>query len=254
VSRSAWSVCAVGLFCLGAAIACGTPNTAEDPQSVTTAQPEIVDEADDKLHPLFDAQDLGLLDAADREKWQKPDQIMDALKVAEGSVVADLGAAGGWFTIQLARRVGQNGLVYAEDIQKVMLGAIRRRALRENLSSIVRTIHGTATDPKLPPSALDAAIIVDAYHEMDDPADPSQIVTLLKNVSRALKPQGCLGVVDFEPGEGGPGPGPQERVKPHTVISAADAAGLRLLKQEAVPPFQYLLVFGKASSPSRCAS
>jgi predicted methyltransferase len=76
----------------------------------------------------------------------------------------------------------------------------------------------------------------------------------LTNVSRALKPQGCLGVVDFEPGGGGPGPRPDERVKPETVIRAAEAAGLRLLKKEAVPPFQYLLVFGKASSPSRCAA
>src|ERR1700737_4273022 len=66
---------------------------------------------------LFQPQDLGLLEAPDREQWQKPDQIMDALGVAEGSVVAELGAAGGWFTLRLARRVGPNGLVYAEDIQ-----------------------------------------------------------------------------------------------------------------------------------------
>jgi predicted methyltransferase len=218
-----------------------------------TGTEETVDESQDRLHPrLFDPQDLGLLDAADRDKWQKPDQIMDALKIAEGSVVADLGAAGGWFTIRLARRVQQNGLVYAVDIQTVMLGAIRRRTQGENLSGIVRTIHGTETDPKLPAAALDAAIIVDAYHEME--VNPSQIVTLLTNVSRALKPQGCLGVVDFEPGGGGPGPRPDERVKPETVIAAAEAAGLRLLKKEAVPPFQYLLVFGKASSPSRCTA
>ena len=52
---------------------------------------------------LFAPQDLGLLEAPDREQWQKPDQIMDALGIAEGSVVAELGAGGGWFTLQLAR-------------------------------------------------------------------------------------------------------------------------------------------------------
>ena len=66
---------------------------------------------------LFQPQDLGLLEAPDRDQWQKPEQIMDALGIADGSVVADLGAGGGWFTLRLARRVGPNGLVYAEDIQ-----------------------------------------------------------------------------------------------------------------------------------------
>ena len=56
---------------------------------------------------LFAPQDLGLLEPPDREAWQKPDQVMDALHVAEGTTVADLGAGGGWFTMRLARRVGR---------------------------------------------------------------------------------------------------------------------------------------------------
>ena len=240
----------VMIVCLVSVSAC-TPTSHEavtQAAAITTA-PET--SADNRL---FRAQDLGLLDATDRDRWQKPDQIMDALKIAEGSVVADIGAAGGWFTIRLARRVEQNGRVYAVDIQAVMLEAIKRRVQRENLSRIVETIEGTETDPKLPAGALDAALIVDAYREMDDPAVPAQIVTLLKSINRSLKPQGCLGVVDFEQGGGGPGPGPQERVDPEVVTRAAAAAGLRLLKREAVPPFQFLLIFGKAASPSRCAA
>jgi predicted methyltransferase len=248
----AGSSCAIALLACVVFTGCRTAPAGE-PAPPATGTEQTVDESQDRLHRrLFDPQDLGLLDAADREKWQKPDQIMDALKIAEGSVVADLGAAGGWFTIRLARRVQQNGLVYGVDIQPLMLDAIRRRAQRENLSAIVRTIQGTETDPKLPPAALDAAIIVDAYNEMA--VDSSQIVTLLTNVSRSLKPQGCLGVVDFEPGGGGPGPRSDDRVNPETVTRAAEAAGLRLLRKEAVPPFQYLLIFGKDSSPSRCAA
>jgi predicted methyltransferase len=91
-----------------------------------------------------------------------------------------LGAGCGWFTIQLAHRVGSNGLVYAEDVQAPMLDAIRRRAQRENLTN-VRTVLGTANDPKLP-HGLDAAIIVDVYHEMACAAKPScdEPVALLK--------------------------------------------------------------------------
>lgn len=184
---------------------------------------------------LFPPQDLGLIQAPDREQWQKPDLIMDALLIAEGSVVADLGAGGGWFTVRLARRVGPNGLVYGEDIQPEMIEAIARRVQEEGLQNVT-TVLGTATDPRLP-SKVDAVLIVDVYHEMDDP------VTVLKNVRTSLKPQGRIGVVGYNPGGGGPGPAPEERVDPQTVIDDAEQAGLYLTRREPVPPFQFLLVF-----------
>lgn len=195
---------------------------------------------------LFEARDLGLLEAPDRDQWQKPDQIMDALGIADGSVVADLGAAGGWFTLRLARRIGPNGRVYAEDIQPLMIEAIAQRMQNENLSNVT-PILGTASDPRLP-SGLDAAIISDAYHEMDDPADPTLVVTLLKNVARSLKPQGRLGIVDWTPGNGGPGPAADQRVDPNTIIQAARAAGLQLISRDDIPPFVFLLVFGRAAN------
>ena len=192
---------------------------------------------------LFAAQDLGLLEAPDRDQWQKPDQIMDALGVADGSIVADLGAAGGWFTLQLARRVGPNGIVFAEDIQPQMLEAITRRMQNENLYNI-RPVLGTPSDPRLP-AGLDTALISDAYHEMDDPADHTLVITLLTHVARALKPTGRLGIVDYLPGGGGPGPAADQRVDPNAVIAAASAAGLRLIKREDFPPFIFVLVFGR---------
>src|SRR5687768_2800637 len=85
---------------------------------------------------LFPPEDLGVLEGPDRDAWQKPEQVMDALGVADGARVADLGAGGGWFTIRLARRVGPNGIVYAQDIQKEMLGSIERRVAREQLQNV----------------------------------------------------------------------------------------------------------------------
>lgn len=194
---------------------------------------------------LFPPQDLGLLEAPDRDEWNKPNQIMDALGIADGAVVADLGAGGGWFTVRLARRVGPNGLVYAEDIQPQMIDVINRRVENDNIDN-VRTVLGTPTDPRLPPG-IDAALIIDAYHEMEDPRRPEVIRTLLRNVAASLKPQGRLGVVDFLPGGGGPGPAAGDRVDPDAVIEAATTAGLRLQAREIVPPFQYVLVFARAS-------
>ena len=192
---------------------------------------------------LFPPLDLGLLEAPDRDQWQKPDQIMDALVIADGSVVADLGAGGGWFTMYLARRVGPNGRVYAEDIQRQMLEVIERRVDRERLTNVA-TVLGTPNDPRLP-TPVDAALIVDAYHEMQIP--PANAVTLLRSVARSLKPSGRIGIVDFIHGGGGPGPAPEDRVDPEAVIRDAAAAGLELIDRQVVQPFQFLLVFGKTT-------
>jgi ubiquinone/menaquinone biosynthesis C-methylase UbiE len=169
---------------------------------------------------------------------------MDALGIGDGSVVADLGAGSGWFTIRLARRVGPNGRVYAEDIQKQMIEVINRRLPRENLTN-VDVKQGEPADPKLPEGALDAVLIVDAYHEMEQP------VALLRNVARALKPRGRIGIVQFTMEGGGPGPPMEERVDPERVIREAQAAGLRLLTRPDFLRYQYMLVFGKPAAPGR---
>lgn len=186
---------------------------------------------------LFPPQDLGLLEGPDRDVWQKPDRIMDALGIADGSIVADLGAGGGWFTIRLARRVGPNGVVYAEDIRTQMLEATGRRVAREGLRN-VRTVLGAPDDPRLPVGRLDAVLIVDAYHEMEDPA------ALLRNVRLTLKPSGRVGIVEYKKDGGGPGPPLEERVDPDAILRVATAAGLRLLKRETFLPYQFFLVFG----------
>jgi ubiquinone/menaquinone biosynthesis C-methylase UbiE len=193
---------------------------------------------------LFPPQDLGLLESPDREQWNKPDLIMDELLISDGATVADLGAGGGWFTIRLSKRVGPNGRVFATDVQRDMIEAISRRVQRENLSNVVPVL-GTTTDPKLPAGRLDAALIVDAYHEMDDPAQPNAIVTLLGHVARALKPEGRLGIVGYLPGGGGPGPDPSDREDPEQIVATVRTAGLRLIERETIPPFMFLLVFGK---------
>ncbi|MCC7125874.1 MAG: methyltransferase domain-containing protein, partial [Acidobacteria bacterium] len=141
-----------------------------------------------------------------------------------------------------SRRVGPQGIVYAQDVQQGMLNAITRRVQREGQAN-VRTILGTATDPKLPAGSFDAVLIVDAYHEIDDG------VRLLTHVARALKPRGRVGVVDFKLEGGGPGPPDDERVDPRDVINDATQAGLQLLSSEMLP-FQYFLIFGRPDVPT----
>jgi len=186
---------------------------------------------------LFSPLNLGVLEGADREQWNKPEQIMDALKIADGSKVAEIGAGGGWFAVRLAHRVNQNGIVYAEDVQPEMIEVIRRRVQRENLTN-VKTVLGTNTDSRLPHN-LDAILINWAFHELEYP------VAVLKDAADSLKPQGRIGIVEFSPGAGGPGPEPDQRVDPETVIKGATAAGLKVISRETVPPFMFMVILGK---------
>jgi ubiquinone/menaquinone biosynthesis C-methylase UbiE len=187
---------------------------------------------------LFAPADLGLLETPDRHEWQQPTRIMDALGIADGDRVADIGAGGGWFTIRLARQVGPNGVVYAEDIQPLMIESIDRRARREGLAN-VRPILGTPEDPKLPAN-LTAVLMCDVYPQLQHP------VSLLKHIAAALAPNGLLGVVDFRmDGAGGPGPPLAERVAPEVVERDAALAGLELRRRETFLKYQYFLVFGR---------
>lgn len=194
--------------------------------------------AQERPRRLFPPEELGVLEGPDRDAWQKPDLVMDTLGIGERSVVADVGAGGGWFTVRLARRVGPNGVVYAQDVQAPMLDSIRRRVDREGFQN-VRYIRGERLDPKLPAGALDAVLMVDTYHEFENP------VALLRGVGLAIKPTGRVGIVDFRSDGGGPGPDFSERVKEERVIEQAAEAGLRLLGRETFLEFQYFLIFGR---------
>jgi len=160
---------------------------------------------------------------------------MDLLGIGDGSYVADLGAGSGWFTIRLASRVGPNGKVFAEDIQRPMIQAINVRVETLGLKN-VHTVFGASNDPRLP-EPVDAVLIVDAYHEMEQP------VALLRNLVKSLKPSARVGIVNFTKEGGGPGPPMEERVDPGRVISDADAAGLALRSRETFLKYQYMLVF-----------
>ena len=170
--------------------------------------------------------------------FRSVEEILDALNISDGSVVADIAAGGGWFSDRLARRVGPAGIVYAEEIQPTMIEAMKRRIQVENITNI-QPVLGTPVDPHLPAGRVGAVLIVNAFRDIDSP------VPLLEHLRSALDRRGLIGVVDFTPGGGGPGPAAEERVAPEAIIAAAEAAHLRLQARYPLPPFEFLLVFGK---------
>jgi predicted methyltransferase len=124
-----------------------------------------------------------------REKWQKVDEIFTALQIRPGVVVADIGAGDGFFTARLAAAVGDDGRVLAVDVGASALRRLKTRVANESLSN-VEVIEGAADDPKLPPAAVDAALIVNAYHEM------AAHQAMLSKIRAALKPDGRLVIVE----------------------------------------------------------
>jgi ubiquinone/menaquinone biosynthesis C-methylase UbiE len=119
---------------------------------------------------------------------------MDLLGVKAGSAVADIGAGGGWFTMLAARRVGPTGTVYANEINDEYIDYINKRAAREGVRN-VRTILGTTNDPKLPPNSCDAVLILNAYHEFEQP------LTMLRKINVAMKVGGKLGFIERDDDE-----------------------------------------------------
>ncbi|MBI1748446.1 MAG: methyltransferase domain-containing protein [Acidobacteria bacterium] len=188
---------------------------------------------------LFPAERVEQLEAGERDVWQRPTEIMNALNIKDGDTVADIGAGGGYFTVKLARWVGERGTVYACDIQKKLIDHIVQRIAKENLKN-VKTILGEPADPKLPRHSIDAALIVDVYHEVADS------VAWLRAIKAGLKPTGRVAIVDFKKGlKEGPGPPDRDRLEEDVIIAEAQKAGLKLLRRETSFPYQYMLIFGK---------
>jgi 2-polyprenyl-3-methyl-5-hydroxy-6-metoxy-1,4-benzoquinol methylase len=126
---------------------------------------------------------------SDRETWQPPEKIMDAVGVRPGMRIGEAGAGRGYFTFPLARRVGPEGVVYANDISTSSLDVIRERAGRESLENI-KIVVGAVEDPLFPEKNLDMIVMVYVLHELERP------VPFLKNVRSYLKPGGLLVIIE----------------------------------------------------------
>ncbi|WP_397421394.1 methyltransferase domain-containing protein [Phenylobacterium sp.] len=127
----------------------------------------------------------------DRDAADESGQLIRALGIRKGMVVADIGAGSGYHTLRLSPAVGPQGLVYAEDIVEAYVAGLRREAERRKLAN-VRIVIGTADDPKLPAGTMDRAVLVHMYHEIESP------YALLWNLAGAMKPGGLVGVIDLD--------------------------------------------------------
>ena len=150
------------------------------------------------------------LEAPTRVEGLKIEQIVTALALKSGDVVADLGAGTGLFEAQLAYAIGR-GRVYAVEIDKGFLAEIDRKVDELHIANI-ETVLGTPTDPKLPTSAVDLALMHDVLHHVE------QRQAYLKAVAQYMKPTGRIAVVEFHPKDS------PHKAEPSLVVSKEQAA------------------------------
>ena len=185
------------------------------------------------------------LDNPEREKSQKPRELIAGIGVRKGDVVADVGTGVGFMLPYFAEAVGPEGFIYAEDIQQDFLDKAQER-IEEGGWKNVRTVLGGQVDPKLPPARIDLAFILDAYHHFESPVDT------LKSLRRSLKPDGRLVVVDFYRSRPNPN-WSEERRMDHIRLDRdgfteeIESAGFRLERYFDHLPHQYALIFQKAA-------
>lgn len=174
-------------------------------------------------------------DDPSRDEWQRPDEVIAALKLSPNAVVADVGAGTGYFAVRLAKQVPQ-GKVFAADVEPNLVEHLRHRAAHEGLSNLL-AVEATPQDPKLP-EAVDLTLIVDTWHHIDDR------VAYARTLLAHTKPGGRLAIVDYRPAtEVKRGPPPQMRMSAEAIAAEVTAAGWQLEQQPDFLPEQTFQIF-----------
>lgn len=184
---------------------------------------------------------IGWLERDEREREEAPSRAVALLDLAPNAVIADIGAGSGYYSFRIAPKVPQ-GKVMAIDIQPEMLEFLRKRAAELKITNVVPHL-GAEDDLKLPPASLDAALLVDAYHEFSQPAE------MLSSLLVSLKPSGRVFLLEYRAED------PEVQIKPHHKMTLEqarlefEAAGYRFVSNNSELPWQHFMIFERPSSP-----
>ncbi len=172
-----------------------------------------------------------------RQREEDTRLFLDTLEVKLGMTVCDMGCGNGFYTLPLAEMVGDDGVVYAVDIQQEMLDFLAARAEDAGEKNI-RPVLGTAIDPMLPEHTIDLMIVVDVYHEMSHPEQ------MLAAIRRSLKPDGRLVLLEFRAEDENVPIKPLHKMSKDQVVKELSANGFELTDSFEGLPWQHMLTFG----------
>ena len=177
-----------------------------------------------------------IFDDPKRDVWQKPHEVIQALKLKPDAIIADIGSGTGYFSARFAHMVPR-GRVYGLDTEPDMVKYLAERAKREGLKNIT-AVQAKPGDPRLPEKA-DVVILVDVYHHVENREQ------YFRQLQQSLKPGGRLAVIDFKM-DSPKGPPKAARIAPEQVKAELQRAGYRLTEEHGFLPNQYFLVLEPA--------
>lgn len=188
-----------------------------------------------KHHSFSDAKKWEkVFESKKRDVWQRPDLVLKTLNIKKDHHIADIGSATGYFPIRLAKKANK-GKVWAIDIEPNLVDFLNKRAVKEGLDNLT-SILGTPSNPLIP-SPVDMILTVDTYHHISDR------VIYFKNISKKLRKNGRLVIIDFKKGDFPVGPRDSMKLEESQVIQELSKAGFTLKENHQFLPYQYILVF-----------
>jgi ubiquinone/menaquinone biosynthesis C-methylase UbiE len=177
-----------------------------------------------------------------RQREEDCAMLLKALDVKPGQTVCDLGCGNGFYTLQLARLVGENGKVLAVDIQPEMLHLLAERAKSEQIDN-VEPIHGSPIDPRLPKESVDLILLVDVYHEFSHPQH------MLEAMRAALRPGGRIALAEFREEDPNVPIKPLHKMSKKQILKEFPPNGFKLVDEFDDLPWQHLMFFERAEAP-----
>ena len=172
-----------------------------------------------------------------RIQEEMPDEVVANMSLAPDAVVADIGAGSGYFSFRIAKLVPQ-GKVMAVDIQPEMLQIIADRMEAENITNIDRVL-GEVDNPNLPPESIDAALMVDAYHEFSHPFE------MIDGIYRALKPGGRIFLLEYRGEDASVPIRPLHKMTEVQAVKEMSVFGLEWTDTLDFLPWQHMMIFTK---------
>lgn len=201
-------------------------------------EPAAVESSPDRVPaPLMSPEGADWLERPARELQERPERVLDAMELRNGDRVAEIGTGTGYFARRIARRIEPDGVVYAVDIQQEMLDLMTERLDEEEIGNVVPVL-GEPDDPKLPEAFFDWILLVDTYHEFQEPEQ------MLRKIRESLGPGGRVALVEYRlEGASAEHIRLEHRMSINQILAEWLPRGFDLVDRVDTLPSQHLLIF-----------
>lgn len=177
-----------------------------------------------------------------RVREEDCETLLTALTIQPGQTVCDLGCGNGFYSLPMAKLVGEKGRVIAVDIQREMLGLLKDRAAAEGIDNI-ELVHGSVVDPRLEPNSIDLVLLVDVYHEFSHPEH------MLKAIRESLKPNGRVALAEFRAEDRNVPIKKLHKMSKQQILKEFEPSGFKLVEEFDKLPWQHLMFFERDEVP-----